>query len=463
MKVLTLSNKKGLEMKKVIVALSILLILSTTLYAKKYALVVGVPSGFAPNSGIELDMALMEDLLKQYGYTIRSLTDPRPKDLKKLLKLYSNHLTPNDNFVFYYTGHGAQVPDKNRDEPDGKDEVLCLKEKIKGELGKGNWSSLFVDDELYVLLSKINSKKFVFFDSCNSGTAFKSGSDSIAKTKGYFPDYVTSKSVEVQIIPKGQDESTASLMFFGAAKDGTSAQATKQGSMFTLSIVDALKRKKGDLNSDGKITFKELEIFTVKNIKKLCGTNTSLIFIPEMHTESFGRDEDIIKTLTSTGGSLRVTSSRSDLENGLDRLLSDGLAEPLKVSAKSSYNNGDSIKLKIDSKNYKGYLYVIYTDTKEYTVLYPNKYAPESKKVAGTMAFPNRSFGNFRLSAGKPYGRTAIFTILSDEPLNLYDKGMSGVFNVFDRESPKSMTLMRGVSVKSNRMFIGKTVFDVKP
>ncbi len=35
---------------------------------------------------------------------------------------------------------------------------------------------------------------------------------------------------------------------------------------------------------------------------------------------------------------------------------------------------------------------------------------------------------------------------------------MSGVFNVFDRESPKSMTLLRGVSVKSNRMLIGKTV-----
>jgi len=450
--------------KKLIVSLSVLLALSTSLYAKNYALVVGVPSGFAPNSGIELDMALMEDLFKQYGYSVRSLTDPRPKDLKKLLKLYSSKLTPKDNFVFYYTGHGAQVPDKNKDESDGRDEVLCLKEKVKGELGKGDWSSLFVDDELYVLLSKINSKKFVFFDSCHSGTAFKSASDSISKSMGYYPDYITTKGVEVQAIPEGQDEATASLMFFGAAKDGTSAQATRQGSMFTISIIDALKRKKGDLNNDGKITFKELDEFTAKNIKKLCRNDPNLLFTPEMHTESFSLDADVVKTLkASTGSPQRVASSRSELENGLDRLLSDGLAEPLTVGAKSSYKDGDSIKLEIDSKNYQGYLYVIYTDTKEHTILYPNKYAPKSKKVGGSIAFPSRSFGNFRLSAGKPYGRTTVFTILSDEPLNLYDKGMSGVFNVFDRESPKSMTLLRGVSVKSNRMLVGKTVFDVRP
>ncbi len=451
-------------MKKLIVSLSILLALSTSLYAKKYALVVGVPSGFAPNSGIELDMSLMENLFKGYGYTVRLMTDPRPKDLKKLLKTYSNKLTPEDNFVFYYTGHGAQVPDKNKDESDGKDEVLCLKEKTRGELGRGDWSSLFVDDELYMLLSKINSKKFVFFDSCHSGTAFKSAGDTISKSMGYYPDYVASKGVEVQPIPEGQNEATASLMFFGAAKDGTSAQATRQGSMFTISIIDALKRKKGDLNKDGKITFKELNTFTAKNIKKLCKNDPNIMFTPEMHTESFSLNADVVKTLkSSTGSSQSVASSRSELETGLDRLLSDGLAEPLKVSAKSSYKDGDSIKLKIDAKNYQGYLYIIYTDTKEHTILYPNKYAPKSKKVAGNIAFPSRSFGNFRLSAGKPYGRTAIFTILSDEPLNLYDKGMSGVFNVFDRESPKSMTLLRGVSVKSNRMLVGKTVFDVRP
>lgn len=457
-------------MKKIMILLSMLVVLSTSVYAKKYALVIGVPSGFPPNSGIELDMALMKDLWKEYGYSVRVMTDPRPADLKKLLNLYSEKLTPKDHFIFYYTGHGAQVPDGNKDESDGRDEVLCLKEKVKGELNTGDWSSLFVDDELYMLLSKINSKKFIFFDSCNSGTAFKGASDTIIKSKGFFPNYVAKGELEMQPIPKGQDEVMASLMFFGAAKDGTSAQATRKGSMFTLSIVDALKHKKGDLNHDGKTTFKELEKFTTENIKRLCRNNLNLLFTPEIHTESFSLESDVVTTLkaeTASSQSVAETSSeaiRSELEKALEKLLENGIAKPLKVSAKASYDDGDSITMEIDASNYKGYLYVIYTDTKEYTVLYPNKYASELKKVGGVITFPGRQFGNFNLSAGKPYGRTVIFTILSDEPLDLYDKGMSGIFNVFKQKSPKSKSLLRGVSVvKSNRMFVGKTVFDVRP
>jgi uncharacterized caspase-like protein len=31
-----------------------------------------------------------------------------------------------DYFMFYYAGHGTQVPDIDGDEDDGKDEALCL-------------------------------------------------------------------------------------------------------------------------------------------------------------------------------------------------------------------------------------------------------------------------------------------------------------------------------------------------
>ncbi len=41
-------------MKKSII--TTILLLNNILFAQNYALVIGVPSGFAPNSGIELDI-----------------------------------------------------------------------------------------------------------------------------------------------------------------------------------------------------------------------------------------------------------------------------------------------------------------------------------------------------------------------------------------------------------------------
>lgn len=65
-----------------------------------------------------------------------------------------------DLFVLSYSGHGGQLPDLNRDEPDRFDETWCL---YDGEL---------VDDELYALLSESPSgaRVLVLSDSCHSGT-----------------------------------------------------------------------------------------------------------------------------------------------------------------------------------------------------------------------------------------------------------------------------------------------------
>lgn len=448
-------------MKKFLLLFTIIFTLTSSLYAKKYALIVGVPSGFAPNSGIELDMKSMEGLFDGYGYKIKILKDPRPKDLRAALKNYQS-LSANDNFVFYYTGHGGQMPDRNGDESDGKDEFLALREIPKGASSQGDYSSFFVDDEMYGLLSKIKAKKYVFFDSCNSGTAFKSaGSNAVSKSLGFF------KGARVVAYEDTVNENTiSSLAFFGAAKDGTSAQATRQGSMFTLAIKDALKHKKGDLNGDGKITFKELETYTRNDIKKLCRNNGSPVFIPELHMEGMKKSENVIDALKRKS---RITSesssSRSALERGFDQLLSNGSMETLSVSSKASYKNGQNITLSINSKNASGYLYVILIDKNEHTLLYPNKYEKTSKVKSGKFNFPRDVSSKFQVEAAPPYGRTVIYTILSPKPLDMYNKCTGNVFNVFGLDSPqsaKTLNLMRGAVVKANKVLLGKTIYDVK-
>ena len=69
-------------------------------------------------------------------------------------------LKSGDLFFLTYSGHGGQVPDANRDEPDRKDETWCL---FDGQL---------IDDELYFELSRFVAgvRVLVLSDSCHSGS-----------------------------------------------------------------------------------------------------------------------------------------------------------------------------------------------------------------------------------------------------------------------------------------------------
>lgn len=64
---------------------------------------------------------------------------------------------PEDTLVFFFSGHGNQVPDRDRDEADGTDETILLAD---GTLS---------DDELASLLSNGPARDFVALDSCYSG------------------------------------------------------------------------------------------------------------------------------------------------------------------------------------------------------------------------------------------------------------------------------------------------------
>lgn len=72
---------------------------------------------------------------------------------------------PNDHLYVHFSGHGAQLPSSDRNEPDGADEVLCPHDF--------DWeaTTAVVDDELRSLLSALPSGALLTFtvDACHSG------------------------------------------------------------------------------------------------------------------------------------------------------------------------------------------------------------------------------------------------------------------------------------------------------
>jgi hypothetical protein len=76
--------------------------------------------------------------------------------------------------VFSFSSHGTQIPDKEGDEPDKKDEAFCPHDLAQ----KGDqWDPAYVisDDELHDLLITVPDDVLFecYFDTCHSGTGLK--------------------------------------------------------------------------------------------------------------------------------------------------------------------------------------------------------------------------------------------------------------------------------------------------
>jgi len=79
------------------------------------------------------------------------------------IKKAAASLENGDIFFLSYSGHGSNIPDKEKEEDDGQDETWCL---YDGQL---------LDDELYSLwhLFKEDVRIIVLSDSCQSGTVVR--------------------------------------------------------------------------------------------------------------------------------------------------------------------------------------------------------------------------------------------------------------------------------------------------
>ncbi len=141
--------------------------------AKGLALTIGLnsvnPAHYDGWSGdltaCEADAQDLAEIVQSKEFSVKSLPTKaatRQNVINELTKAASI-LTAEDIFVLSYSGHGGQVPDKNKDEDDYQDETWCL------------YDAQLIDDEIYSLFGKFapGVRILVFSDSCHSGTVTK--------------------------------------------------------------------------------------------------------------------------------------------------------------------------------------------------------------------------------------------------------------------------------------------------
>ena len=145
---------------------------------RKKALIVGINKYRIPGNdlnGCVNDAEIMYNLLTtQFKFdptNVRVLVDERATKrgiLERLEWLLTGYKL-GDELIFYYSGHGSQVRDRNGDElEDQLDEILCPYDL--------NWDDLLTDDYLGALFKQIPKGVYLSMvcDSCHSGTMTKS-------------------------------------------------------------------------------------------------------------------------------------------------------------------------------------------------------------------------------------------------------------------------------------------------
>ncbi len=190
-------------------------------------------------SGPINDLPAMRSVFENiYGFKPRNILSLEKTAASRagIEQAFREHLiqkaAPGDLVVFYYSGHGTQVPDINKDEADGKDEALCPYDS------GGTISSYVTDDDLGKWVGQLRTKNvFVMLDSCHSGTGLRGGDRprSLEVTiKGMPPVTNTPRAGADDLKPDGD----TTVLLTGCRSDQTSADS--------LVLLDTSSKEKVD-------------------------------------------------------------------------------------------------------------------------------------------------------------------------------------------------------------------------
>lgn len=217
---------------------------------KNFALCVGINNypGLASDLGGCVNDAFdWAELLRGQGYEVEMVLDS-DATRDRILTALAHTIAKagyGDRVVFTYSGHGSWVPDRDGDEADGRDEVLCAYDYEKG--------GLVTDDDLAIAFSRAarGVGSLILSDSCHSGTVSRfvalTGTVTPTGTPRFIPptsfmDMSPERAVQLEAVSAGSSRTPASLIS-GCADTEYSYDAwfTHANGAFTRAAIDTWK------------------------------------------------------------------------------------------------------------------------------------------------------------------------------------------------------------------------------
>lgn len=216
------------------------------LYTQSHALLIGVSkytNGWSSLSSVKRELDTVQEALEGQGFNVVRVDNP---DSGALYSAFEGFIADygydtNNRLLFYYSGHG------HSDDRHGY--LVPSNAPSPNDDSKGFRRSALDMNQIVTWAKKMDSKHALFlFDSCFSGTIFKS--KSLPKGSDYYIEKITGMPVRQFI--------TA-----GSAGETVPAKST-----FTPAFVDAITKGFGDLNEDGYVTGSELGVYLSQEVPR---------------------------------------------------------------------------------------------------------------------------------------------------------------------------------------------------
>ena len=376
--------RRGLVWALPLLAIALVLPVS----AGNRALIIGVgeyrDDAVSDLPGIDLDVNMMQDVAKNLGFRsgeITTLQDERAT-LAAITREVRNLSSAGreDRVLIYFSGHGTHIADKNGDEADDRDEVLTPHDV---RLANGTVENGLVDDDFAKLLAKIPSRRLLLLiDACHSGTATKSFSNlGLRGTPKYFapPSAMTNSAplgggASARNFEVTERQSHAHVML-SAALDSELAQATPQGSAFTLGVFHAVNKAGADRSLTPRQLARGVQAFVREKLDELGATQ---------HTPQLSGADDRVNA-----NIFFAKPAVGPMRERLDRLVARMTA--MQAGApQDTYKVGQNMTFTLDIP-IAGYLNVVNVNANDNAiVLFPNKFHSNNRVQPGACACRHR-------------------------------------------------------------------------
>lgn len=335
---------------------------------------------------------------------------------------------PGDRVLFYYSGHGYQMPDADGDEEDGLDETLVGVDTEPD--GQGGYRHMISDDELKIRFDRLADRQTtVIIDSCHSGTVTRSllapGAARARKTldpgsAGPTRDF--SKSLadhrNEESLLKGDHQRMVWSAVSAAQVALVDEEAEPRGGVFTRRFLAGLRDRRADRNGNGEVSYAELLDYVRQESAAYCqrwSKDCSLGLTPTLEIDAAYQGQPAFAFEARPMPVPELTTE----------LLAHGnpLQAKLEILPGATFRLGEVMQIRVTSPR-DAYLVVLDLNARgQITQIFPNEFSDKAGKQNRIAAhrpitIPDANYG-FRFFARKPVGRGQLLAIVSEDPVPL--------------------------------------------